>query len=139
MSHPTLVGDLMQTLTIMDQIRRSSEYPVSSYYEDPDTKAHVIQIAVTGHDDANVHVTTEDGIIKVEAKLPDEARDAAKRRTYFHRKLKIDDISLRIGVAEHLDITALTATLAGGMLTLTIPLTPESLKRLEKRDVKINA
>ena len=139
MSHSVFANDFIEALTVIDQIRRSNEYPVLNCYEDPDTKAHVIQIAVTGHKENDIHVTTEDGIIHIQATVSEADREATKQRRYYRRRLKIDDIDLKITVPDQLDIASLNAALGGGMLTLTIPLTPAYQKRLEKRDVKINA
>ena len=126
-------------LAMVNQIHQSQEFPVTSYYEEPDTKDHVIQIATTGHDEQNIKITTENNVITITAKIPEEERNRMKSFRFFHRKIKIADIDRTFSVPDHLDIAALTAECKKGLLTLRLPLTAEYKKRLEKREVSINA
>lgn len=137
--HSNPMSEFLEAIVFAERAQPADEYPPANYFEDPETKDHVLQIAITGHAAENIHITTENGLIQITATVPEETKVLAKARTYFHRKLKISDINRKFKVPENLDIAEMRATISDGMLTLHLPLTPEYKKRLEKRTVLISA
>ena len=88
-----------------------------------------IEVAVVGKtaDDIEVKGITDDGkvylIVKtVEKETPNEEVEAEKKRTYTVHKIKgTGNLSIKIYIPDHLDLTNAKKTVENGLLTIKIP------------------
>lgn len=93
-----------------------------------------IEVAVVGktREDIKLKGTIEDGktylaIETVEKEVTDEQKESEAKRIYTVRKIKgTGKFSIKIFVPANLSMKALTAKVENGLLTINIPVCPES-------------
>lgn len=95
-------------------------YPLNMKYDD---NGFVIEIAAIGVDRKDVEITVQNDVLSVEYKKPEE-----KEESYTYKYRGITNKSFRFDwkISSQLDIESVKPKLEGGLLTLYIPIKPES-------------
>lgn len=88
---------------------------------------YALQLDVPGFKDDEVEVTVDRGILTVNASRQRESEDEG--RTYHVRERSVERFSRSFNLPASVDADDVDANLEGGVLTVTLPKTPESKPR----------
>ena len=100
---------------------------VDAYYEDDNL---VVKASVPGFDPEEIEVSTDDGVLKIEATRESESSDEGKGYLIRERARGVLHRSIRL--PKGVDFNKAAAAVRNGVLTVTVPRSDESrAKRLE--------
>lgn len=96
------------------------------YFVDKSDKDTVVQVELPGVTKENLNLTVEDKELMLEGVVVSKRPESWKA---LHRESRDSSYQLRLRLGEQVDQTAINASLADGILTLTIPKTEAAKPR----------
>jgi HSP20 family protein len=97
-------------------------------------KGYEITAELPGMDEKNVEVKVANDCLTIRGEKQEEKEE--KKKDYYLHERKFGAFERNFGVPEGVDVTKIEAVFKKGVLTVTLPKTPEAQKPAKKIDVK---
>jgi HSP20 family protein len=97
-------------------------------------KAYEITVELPGMDESNIDVKFADGTLTIKGEKRDEKED--KRKDYYLSERRYGSFQRSFGVPDGVDVDRIEASFKNGVLTVTLPKTPEAQKSEKKIAIK---
>jgi len=96
--------------------------------------AYEVTAELPGLDEKNVEVTLVNGALTIKGEKHEEKEE--KRKDYYLKERRFGSFERRFAVPEGVDAEKIEASFKNGVLTVTLPKTPEAQKPEKKIEVK---
>ena len=97
-------------------------------------KAYEITAELPGMDESNIDVKVADGTLTIKGEKRDEKEE--KKKDYYLSERRFGSFQRSFGVPDGVDVDKIEANFKNGVLTVTLPKTPEAQKSEKKIAIK---
>lgn len=97
-------------------------------------KAYEITVELPGMDESNIDVKYSDGVLSIKGEKKEEKEE--KKKDYFVSERRYGSFQRSFGVPDGVDADKIEANFKNGVLTVTLPKSPEALKKEKSIAVK---
>ena len=110
----------------------STRLPAVDVEETPEN--YIVKAELPGFDENNVKITVDKHVLTISGKIDETNRDENGKK-YLIKERRYESFERSFSLPDGLDESAITADFANGILTVTLPKTPE--EQPKKIEVKI--